>query len=162
MEPLLLLQTSHIRWQDHSYTWGCFIIHYHDGACPTDGGSVIQGWRVGTIQSLSMIQALRKTDTSWLSVHDVDPLQSSCSILSASAPRRSCDATDDVIGQEAEKPRLSRSTSHIVITLRLKSDVIEVWSVSGWVANVRQLHGYVLPSSYALTNTHAHHEPEGQ
>ncbi len=31
--------------------WGCFIIHTHDGACPTDGGSVIQDQLVGTIQS---------------------------------------------------------------------------------------------------------------
>ncbi len=29
--------------------WGCFIIHTHDEACPTNGGSVIQDQRVGAI-----------------------------------------------------------------------------------------------------------------
>ncbi len=35
------------------YMWGCFIIHTHEGACPTNGGSVIQDQRVSTIRSLS-------------------------------------------------------------------------------------------------------------
>ncbi len=28
-------------------------VHTHEGACPTNGGSIIQDQRVGTIQSLS-------------------------------------------------------------------------------------------------------------
>ncbi len=36
---------------------GCFIIHTHDGACLTNGGSVIQDQRTRTIQSFfSLVQ----------------------------------------------------------------------------------------------------------
>ncbi len=52
VERLLLLQTS------------CRMTRfkYHDGACPTNGGSVIQDQQVGTIQSLSNLTLyLRKS-----------------------------------------------------------------------------------------------------